>query len=178
MKPWGWVSYNADRNAIDWETTVRANRLAWGAAHTVPDILGNPDVLDKVILWRMNDPRYEDRTTRVKGLSMQRQWTIEARADFADQEKNDIISNAVRVAAVHINATIALLADGIKPQVVAFSDDFFAGHQEIALLEDTLGRAIADHADKVGPEAPVSDEMMQAMRDMQHDKNDDKNNAG
>lgn len=102
---------------------------------------------------------------------MQRQWTIEARADFQDQEKNDAITEAVRVAAVHINATIALLADGIKPQVVAFSDDFFAGHDDIALLEDKLGKAIADHEDKVGDDAPVSSEMMDAMRDMQHDKN-------
>lgn len=178
MKPRGWVSYNADRNAIDWETTVRANRQAWAAARNnlaaanpEMDILANPDVLDRLIIWRMNDPRYETLDTRVKGLAMQRQWTIEARADFADQEKNDAITESVRRAAVHINATIALLADGIKPQVVAFSDDFFAGHEDIALLEDKLGRALADHSDAVGEEAPVSDEMLQAMRDLQHDKN-------
>lgn len=150
---------------------AKPNRQAWGAAHTVPDILGNPDVLDKVILWRMNDPRYEDRATRVKGLSMQRQWTIEARADFADQEKNDAITESVRRAAVHINATIALLADGIKPQVVAFSDDFFAGHEDIALLEDKLGKALEEHGETVGEETPVSSEMMQALNDIQHDKN-------
>lgn len=158
---------------------VKPNRIAWAAArgnlaaatNHAPDILANPDVLDKLILWRMTDPRYEDRETRVKGLSMQRQWTIEARADFADQEKNDAITEAVRRAAVHINATIALLADGIRPQVVAFSDDFFAGHDDIALLEDKLGKAIEDHADQVGDEAAVSDEMRDAMRDMQHDKN-------
>ena len=173
MKPWGWVSYTADRTAIDWETTMRANRQAWGAAHTVPDILGNPDVLDQVILWRMNDPRYEDRATRVKGLSMQKQWTIEARADFADKGKNDMIDEAVRRAAVHINATIALISDGIKPQVVAFSDDFFAGHNDIALLKDTLGEAIIEHGDQAGDEAPVSSEMMRAMSEMQHDKNND-----
>jgi len=161
----------ANNDFIDWPTTVRANRKAWGSAHAVPDILAHPEVLDKVIIWRMNDPRYEDRETRVKGLSMQRQWTIEARADFADQEKNDAITEAVRRAAVHINATIALLADGIKPQVVAFSDDFFAGHEDIALLEDKLGKALADHSEAAGEEAPVSDEIMQAMRDLNHDKN-------
>jgi hypothetical protein len=130
------------------------------------DILANPDALDKLIIRRMDDPRYTQQE-----VTIQRQWTIEARADFADQEKNDAISEAVRRAAVHINATIALLADGIKPQVVAFSDDFFAGHEDIALMPDSIGAAIAEHAEDVGGEAPVSDEMLQAMRDLQHDKN-------
>lgn len=106
---------------------------------------------------------------------MQKQWTIEARADFADREKNEAIDEAVRRAAVHINATIALLSDGIKPQVVAFSDDFFAGHNDIALLKDTLGAALEEHRDAAGEEAPVSSEMMAAMSEMQHDKNN-KNN--
>ena len=138
------------------------------------NILTNPDVLDRVIIWRMNDPRYRDTRDRCKEGNIQRQWTIEARADFADQEKNDAITESVRRAAVHINATIALLADGIKPQVVAFSDDFFAGHEEIALLKDKLGQALADHAETVGEEAPVSDDMLQALRDVQHDKNNEK----
>jgi hypothetical protein len=152
---------------------VKANRKAWGAARSaVPDVLANPDVLDQLIIWRMNDPRYEDRKTRVKGLSMQKQWTIEARADFSDKGKNDMIDQAVKEAAVHINAVIALLSDGIKPQVVAFSDDFFCGHQDLALLEDRLGNAITDHADKVGDAPAVSDEMLQAIRDMKHDQNE------
>src|SRR5580693_665073 len=97
------------------------NRRAWGVARAQMDILAHPDALDSLIVWRMDDPRYAQRTG-CKEVTTQRQWTIEARADFADQEKNDAISEAVRRAAVHINATIALLADGIKPQVVAFSD--------------------------------------------------------
>ena len=150
------------------------NRKAWGAVRASMNILTNPDVLDRVIIWRMNDPRYRDTRDRCKEGNIQRQWTIEARADFADQEKNDAITESVRRAAVHINATIALLADGIKPQVVAFSDDFFAGHEEIALLKDKLGQALADHAETVGEEAPVSDDMLQALRDVQHDKNNEK----
>lgn len=99
---------------------------------------------------------------------MQRQWTIEARADFADAEKNEAITEAVRRAAVHINATLALLSDGQKPLVVAFSDDFFAGHAEIALLEDKMGDALAKH-DDIGEPAEVSDEMLAAAREMQRD---------
>lgn len=117
----------------------------------------------------MADPRYADRTTQMKGMTMQRQWTIEARADFADADKNEAITEAVRRAAVHIHATLALLADGQKPQVVAFSDDFFAGHQDIALLEDTIGKGLKEFAGL--QEGEVSDELMQAARDMQHDAN-------
>lgn len=137
---------------------------------SAPEVLAHPDVLDKLILWRMTDPRYADRATRLKGVPMQRQWTIEARADFADQDKNDAITKAVRTAAVHINATIALLIDsGIKPQVSAFSDDFFAGHEEIGLIEDTLGKAKAE--EDVGDEQAVSEEMLAALRDLPADKN-------
>lgn len=136
-------------------------------------ILANPAALDFLILWRMDDPRYCDRNTRRKGIHMQRQWTIEARADFADAEKNEAITEAVRRAAVHINATLALLSDGQKPQVVAFSDDFFAGHAEIAVLENKLGDALKAH-DDIGDESVVSDELLQAARDIAHDKSTSK----
>ena len=123
------------------------------------------DVLDQLILWRMRDPRYVDMNTRLKGVAMQRQWTIEARADFADKDKNEAITTAVQQAAVHIHAVMALLSDGQKPQVVAFSDDFFSGHAEIALHEDVIGNAIAAHGGTVEA-AEVSDEMLAAVREL------------
>lgn len=99
---------------------------------------------------------------------MQRQWTIEARADFADPDKNEAITEAVRQHAVALNAKLALIKDnGVSPQVVCYSDDFFTGHEDIALLKDTLGAAMAEDA---SPEAPISDEMMASLREMQHDK--------
>lgn len=128
------------------------------------NILVWPDVLDKVIEGRLGDPRYSYNTT--KDTTMQRQWTIEARADFADKDKNDAIDQAFKVAAAHINATMALLNDGQKPQVVCFSDDFFSGHQDIDWLGDPLGKAIAAHSNTLGDTPEVSDEMMQTLRDM------------
>ena len=101
---------------------------------------------------------------------MQRQWTIEARADFADPEKNDAITIAVQRFAVALNATLVLIKDnGQSPQVVCYSDDFFTGHEDIALIEDKLGKAIADNSETTQT-MDVSDEMLQAMRDIQHDK--------
>ena len=100
---------------------------------------------------------------------MQRQWTIEGRADFADPEKNEAITKAFQNAAVMLNATLILIKDnGQSPQVVCYSDDFFTGHEDIALIEDKMGKAIADSPDTQSLD--VSDEMLQAMRDIQHDK--------
>ena len=131
----------------------------------LPAILAYTDVMDKLILWRMGEPRYR---YKMKESVMQRQWNIEARADFEDADKNEVITEAIRRAAVHVNATIALLlqADGHgqKPEVVCYSDDFFAGHQDIALLEDTLGKALVDH-DSTEQDS-VSAELIAAAKEM------------
>lgn len=141
------------------------------AAGRDPESPTNPDVLDQLIVWRMNDPRFTDRSNQVKGLKMQRQWTIEARADFADKDKNEVITRLIREAAVHVHANLALLMDnGQAPQVVAFSDDFFDGHQELKLHEDKLGQAIEAHGDTMSS-GGVSQELLDAAAEMQHDKN-------
>lgn len=90
-------------------------------------------------------------------------WTIEARADFDDPAKKDEITNIMREAAVRVNAVLALLADSQRPEVVMFSDDFFEGYNKIKLHDDTLGKAIAEHGDKVG-EGGISDELLAAAR--------------
>src|SRR5262245_35923364 len=104
------------------------------------DILAQPDALDQLIIWRQQDPRYADKYVgELRSKMPQRQWTIEARADFEDPGKNDVLDQAFKVAAAHVNATMLLLMDkGVKPQVVCFSDDFFAGHKEIDWLGDPL----------------------------------------
>lgn len=100
---------------------------------------------------------------------MQRQWAIEARADFAEQEKNDAVDTAFKVAAAHINATLQLLSDGVKPQVVCFSDDHFLGHKDIDWLGDPLGDAIAANATASGATAKVNQEMLDALAEMRSD---------
>lgn len=92
---------------------------------------------------------------------MQRQFTIELRVDYADQGKNDAMRLALQQAARHVYATGVLLADGVKPQIAVFSDDFFTGHEAIALLDDTVAQGISEIG---GPDADngVSDELMAA----------------
>ena len=88
---------------------------------------------------------------------MMRQFTMELRVDFADEAKKEVMSKAWRTAARHVFAQAALLSDGQKPQIALFSDDFYEGHEDIALLDDVLGNAIAADG---GQETPVSSELM------------------
>lgn len=94
---------------------------------------------------------------------MQRQFTIELRVDYADPEKNDAMRTALQAAARHVYATATLLAETVKPQIAIFSDDFFAGHEQITLLEDTI-QAGKEQIGDTKEDAP-SDELIQAMRD-------------
>lgn len=101
---------------------------------------GHPDILDRLIDWKLQDPKISRHLQEEK--HMQRQFTIELRVDYADPEKNPSMQQALQAAARHVYATAVLLADGVKPQIAIFSDDFFTGHEVIALLEDTIARGV------------------------------------
>lgn len=93
---------------------------------------------------------------------MQRQFTIELRVDYADQEKNEAMRKALQQAARHVYATATLLADGVKPQIAIFSDDFFTGHETIALLEDTIAKGLEQINEQPGDSDGVSSELLAA----------------
>lgn len=128
--------------------------------------LGYDSVLNALIVWRMNDPRLGN--APLKECKMQRQFTIEVRVDYADEGKNEAMRETVTYAARRVLATAALLADGVKPQAVVFSDDFFSGHTDIAILEDKF----APKEGESQSSDSVSDEMAAAMREMAQDKQD------
>lgn len=74
---------------------------------------------------------------------MQRQFTIELRVDFEDQDKLPVLTSILQQAARHAFATAQLISDNQKTtQIAIFSDDFFSGHEEISLLEDTIQQGI------------------------------------
>ena len=57
-----------------------------------------------------------------------------------------------------------MIADNPKAtRVSIWSEDFFTGHEQIALLDDVLGKVTPDTASDPGE--AVSDEMMAALRD-------------
>ncbi len=92
-----------------------------------------------------------------------RQFTIELRVDYEDQDKNGAMKEAMQRAARHLLATAALLKDNQQPEIVIYGEDFFVGREEIPLMEDTLGKALEDHD---SAEIEVSDELRQAARDL------------
>ena len=76
----------------------------------------------------------------------------------------------MRVAAVNLNAKLQLIKDnGMAPKTVCFSDDFFTGHVEIGLMEDTMGKAITEA--NLGAEAPLSDELRELASELHSDAN-------
>ncbi len=97
---------------------------------------------------------------------MQREWRLEVRMSFLDKGKNDVIDYTMKVMAARINATIALLADGQKPEVRCWSDDFFTSPKELEYLGSDLGVDPAVYSPR---QEEVSDEMLEALKEMQHD---------
>lgn len=70
--------------------------------------------------------------------TMQRLFTIEVRVDFRDESKIPLFTKAIQQAARHVYAQSALLGDGVKPEVVIYSHDYFSGHADIALFDDDI----------------------------------------
>lgn len=131
----------------------------------VPAILADPCGLDRLIEWKMGSIKMLKRNrlhTITEGKHMQRQFTIEVRVDYADADKNEAMKETLQQCARHAYATATLLSDGVKAQVAIFSDDFFSGHEEIMLLNDTIQQGL----DQVGDTAEdISPDLVAAMND-------------
>ena len=97
---------------------------------------------------------------------MQRQFNIELRVDYEDAGKNEEMKKACAHAARHMFATAQLLADGVKPQISIFSDDYFQGQESIALLEDEIQKGI-EQTGQEGTTEQISSELMGAVRDQE-----------
>jgi pyruvate/2-oxoglutarate dehydrogenase complex dihydrolipoamide dehydrogenase (E3) component len=120
---------------------------------------GSFDDLDRLLDWKLAGVlRQHDKQEEA---TIQRQFTIELRVDYADNEKNQSMRIACQQAAQHINATAVLLADGQKPQIAVFSDDFYSGREEIELITNTI-QAGLDSIGGDASESQVSDEMRNA----------------
>lgn len=101
------------------------------------------------------------RIFQARSTVMQRQFTMELRVDYADNEKTKVMRQAMQQAARHVYATATLIADGVKPQIALFSDDFFTGHEQIELLEDTISQGV-QAIDNGEPEEEISSELLAA----------------
>ncbi len=125
-------------------------------------------VFDQILDWHKASPGVRRKLTNLrKGDTMQRQWTIEARADFADKAKNEAISEHIRELAVHLHAIMSLMDDGgQKSQVSCFSEDYFMGPQAIELHAAEKGDSMAQAVDSNSsiPAMTVSNEMLNALK--------------
>ncbi len=125
----------------------------------LPGLYANPDLFDKIIIWHLERDM------------AQRQWTIQLRMDFADNERNEKIDNAFIEHGLAISALGALLSDGQKPNIMVFSDDWQMGRRELDIFAqklenpDPLAQANAEHGDKVAGN-DVSDELAEALANM------------
>ena len=127
---------------------------------------GSKEELDKLIEWKAGSIavlKHYKLDTITRGAHMQRQFTMELRVDFADKDKLPVLIETFRQAACHVNATAQLISDNPKStQIVVYSDDFFAGHQEIALLDDVIQQGLDAVGETSGSDT-ISDELAGAI---------------
>ena len=127
--------------------------------------VGKPrgDTLDAIIEGKIGNPRYKqfNQEQEQEQVMPQRQFTIELRVDYADEEKNAIMNTQLARQARHLLATATLLSDGQTPTIAAFSEDFFIGKAEIDLMLDAIGEGVKDM--KPGEDS-VSQELLDAFK--------------
>lgn len=127
---------------------------------------GPAEQLDAKINWcagRMAVLRHYKLDTITRGAHMQRQFTIELRVDFEDSEKLGPLKQVLQQAARHAFATAQLISDNPKStQIAIYSDDFFSGHEEIKLLDDTIQQGLDQIGEATGDDA-VSSELAAAV---------------
>lgn len=126
--------------------------------HSEWNVTAEPSVMDRIIDWKIRGPNLRLH----EEAKMIRQFTIELRVNYADAEKNDTMRTACAAAARHMFATANLLADGTKPEIAIYSDDWFAGKEEISLLQDVIAKGLEETGDNIA-EGEVSSELMKAV---------------
>lgn len=61
-------------------------------------------------------------------------YTVELRADFLEEDKHDILLQAVREAARTMLTTAMLLKDKREPQIALQTGDLFEGNKQVMLF--------------------------------------------
>jgi hypothetical protein len=126
-------------------------------------------LLDRMVRWKLGDPKHKTRR-QFKRDSMYRQYTVDIRVDFTDQDKLAVVRKIMAQAGRHIYANVSLLLDkGSKPQVAVYSDDSFLGHEEISIMEDTVQAGheqLVEAGDTVAEPEGISQEMLDAVAEV------------
>lgn len=123
------------------------------------------EVIDQLIEWHMQSPfvlraRQHSGEVLTKEQMMQRMYRMELRTDFADPEKHEAIVQSFRQAAQQVFANVLLIGDGVKPDIMIESDDFYEGIEKIALVEDTIEMGLK----QISSDGKISDELIDAFK--------------
>lgn len=105
----------------------------------------------------------------------QRSYTIEVRIDVADETKYEDFQKVMIQAGQLVYANAQLISGTTKPQIAVFSDDFFAGHNDIDIFTNSIAQGDKDLAaaaktaqpDLVAnlePEEEFSSELLNALK--------------
>ena len=135
--------------------------------HAEWNVTAEPRVMDQIIDWKIRSPAMKLKQkigAITEEVHLIRQFTMELRVNYADDEKNITMRKAWAQAARHVNATAQLLSDGVKPDIAIYSDDWFAGKETIDLLEDVIQQGIDENGASDAGNS-VSSELMAAVRD-------------
>lgn len=128
---------------------------------------GPDDQLNKLIEWKagsIDTLRNYKLDTITRGAHMQRQFTIELRVDFADQDKLGPMKQVIQQAARHVYATAQLISDNPKStQIAILGDDFFTGHEEIKLFDDVIQQGLTETGETSSGSEGISSELMGAV---------------
>jgi hypothetical protein len=125
----------------------------------------NAEVRAKKILWRTGDPRVTQHfkpNSKERRNAMQKQYTIEIRADFADPAKHESLKKLIAQKTRELLASAALGNDGQAPDAAVFSEDFFIGREEINMLDNLV---------VAGKDEGVSQGLIDALKEEQEAKN-------
>jgi hypothetical protein len=121
--------------------------------HELNAFSGPDDQLADLIDWKAGDigvlrHYYNPMIGGAKSMT-QRMFTVELRVDFADVDKLGPMKKALQQCARHAFATAQLISDNPKStRIVVYSDDFFSGHEDIALLDDDIQKGLDDAGGK------------------------------
>lgn len=159
----------ANRNGVAWaDEDGKKYVIDLGTHFAGSDNLGadKRSILDRLIEFQVYE---RDKFAQEATGTMQVDFNITVRVDFQSDDRYGIVEQAVANAARHLQASVALLNDKVKPEVLVNADDFLKGSKEISLLTDVIQQGVdlvLRDGETAIEEEPVSADLLAAVREM------------
>lgn len=92
---------------------------------------------------------------------MQVKFVMEVIVNFMDPGKVPVAKTAFLRGAAQVNAKLAFLNDGHKPEVACYSEDFYAGRVDLEYLNEQM---LQEQGTALVEQEPMSDELLNALK--------------